>query len=538
MASMRIAMKNALREKEEQDRKEAESKEKEKEKEAKEEEESRNGASKKKRTVTKPAARSKSRAKRRKVESSSDDDDDDASNSSSDDSSDDSDSDSSSSDSSEDEVDVEALCMKELGYGQNLYKNDEERQTFEAMPETEREKVLFERYEKRKSLLETLKLRQTQKAQTKTKTKSRSKKGKKVRIKEPPKRQVSSRKAKELKAQAAAHKDMKKRRNRVVKSDDDSSNSSISSSSDSESDSNDKMSVDEEAPGEKTAKAGEPQETVKKEGLVTLADINRMLIKRDMIIKWIEEPFFNQIIGGFVRLSIGSADPNDPQVKVYRLCEIVGMKELSNPYQLEGKHIDQELVLQFAKDAKNWPVDRLSNQDITQSEFDYWAVRMHEAKQGLPTKDDADEFVQRVKDKIVNYVYTEEDILRKIERKKSRRRRAVNLTAEIMDLKRRIKFHSDSGNHAEATKLKAELVRTQRHLDSVKRKKEESERAMIEINRRNFIKNETERERSRAQRKIKKNVNQDNPYVSIPCRPKNLWATGYVIQKLFTVFVF
>ena len=510
MASMRVAMKNALREKEEHDRKEAEEKE-----------QKTDVAAKKKRTVTRPAAKAKSRAKRRKVETSSDEDDDDnVSNSSSDDSSDDSDSDSSSSETSEDEVNVEDICMKELGYGQNLYKNDEERQTFEAMPETEREKVLFERYEKRKALLETLKLRQTQKAQSKSKTK----KAKKVRIKDPPRRQMSSRKARELQAQAAAHKDMKKRRNRVVKSDDDSSDSSISSSSESDSESKDKMSVDEEP--SKKVKSRESQGTVKKEGLVTLADINRMLIKRDMVIKWIEEPFFNQIIGGFVRLSIGSADPNDSQVKVYRLCEIVGMNELSTPYQLEGKHIDQELVLQFAKDAKNWPVDRLSNQDVTQAEFDYWVVRMGEAKQGLPTKDDADEFVERVTDKIFNYVYTDQDILRKIERKKSRRRRAVNLTAEIMDLKRRIQFHTDSGNHVEANKLKISLTRAQRHLDEVKRKKEEAVRAMTEINRRNFIKNEAERERSREQRKIKKDVNQDNPYVSIPCRPKNLWATG------------
>ena len=91
-------------------------------------------------------------------------------------SSDDSESDSGSSDSSsnDDVIDIETMCKEELGYGPNLYKNDDERVTFEQMPETEREKILFERYEKRKSLLETLKLRQQQKSQAKPATKRKS----------------------------------------------------------------------------------------------------------------------------------------------------------------------------------------------------------------------------------------------------------------------------------------------------------------------------------------------------------------------------
>eukprot|EP00511_Aplanochytrium_stocchinoi_P004611 CAMPEP_0204844048 /NCGR_PEP_ID=MMETSP1346-20131115/48334_1 /ASSEMBLY_ACC=CAM_ASM_000771 /TAXON_ID=215587 /ORGANISM="Aplanochytrium stocchinoi, Strain GSBS06" /LENGTH=592 /DNA_ID=CAMNT_0051983293 /DNA_START=279 /DNA_END=2058 /DNA_ORIENTATION=- len=460
----------------------------------------------KKETKSKP----KRQVKRKKVVISSDEDDSDSGSGSSSDSSASPSNSSSSDDDEENELggdadDAEAWCRKQLGYGADLYKDDRERETFEFLPEVEREMKLYERSEKYRKLLDTFKLRQLKKKQNRQQNKG---KGKRLG------------KARKGKSALAKDKHPRSKKTRFEDSDDDEDRVSISSMSDSDdADADFKQEKEESNKGKSNNKQSNPEHLN-----VDLNDMRSMQITRMMLLKLVDEPFFEKVVGGFVRLSLGT-NPDKPNEKIYRCCEIVEITPSHVVYSVEKKKVDKKLLLKFAKQEREWPIERISNGEITKEEFGYWKSNMLENRRTIPTKVDAKAFTKRLADTVENYVYTESDVLRKVQRQKDIRSKAVNITSEKEELKRRIKYFSEKGEHEKLKPLDEELSRIEREYEVVLEQKKEAGKTTDTINQRNKQKNIQALKDIYAARAQKAKLAVSNPYARQACRPRLLWAT-------------
>lgn len=117
---------------------------------------------------------------------------------------------------------------------------------------------------------------------------------------------------------------------------------------------------------------------------ITIADIQPLLLTRDLIAKHYVRPWFEEYVKGcFVRFLIG----NENREPVYRLCEVTNLgAEICKPYKVNEQLVNQVFELKHGKYIKLFPMDKVSNTTVTQREFDRLVrVSLHE-KTPLPTK--------------------------------------------------------------------------------------------------------------------------------------------------------
>jgi len=405
---------------------------------------------------------------------------------------------------SEDSDDEEAWCRKQLGYGADLYKDNKDRDKIERMSEMEREMKLYERSEKRRKLLDTFRLRQTKKRQAKA---QKTVKGK--RIGKGRKGKLSNQKV-----------ESRKKKPRYDDSEDDISISSMSDS-DEESD----EFVEEENRSEKKTGSKRGSKKASEDLQIQFEDVKKMQITRDMLVNWVDEPFFEQVIGGFVRLGIG-ADPQTPDRIVYRMCEIEAITKTNVAYAVEKrKKVDKQLLLRHGRDKREFRIEVISNGVLDETEFLAWRATMLKSRRKIPTKSDAEAYVKRISDTVKNYVYSESDVLRKVQRQKEIRNKPVNITSEKEELKRRIKYFKEKGELDKVKPLQDQLERVTKEFNAVLEKKNQSAKRLDTINARNKAKNIDALTDIYAARTAKALSGEKNPYTRQACRPRLLWAT-------------
>ena len=64
---------------------------------------------------------------------------------------------------------------------------------------------------------------------------------------------------------------------------------------------------------------------------------------RTTLVKWLDEPFFNEIVGSYVRFSIGEHEGKS----VYRMVRIDGVENHHRSYKLDDKGIILLLLFFF-----------------------------------------------------------------------------------------------------------------------------------------------------------------------------------------------
>jgi len=115
---------------------------------------------------------------------------------------------------------------------------------------------------------------------------------------------------------------------------------------------------------------------------LTLEDIERIRLKRDLLIKWVPHLYFDKTVkGAFVRYSIGS---NKSGKIIYIICEIEDVVEESEYYRIDQASqakTNKYLILRHGKTKKKLKIDGVSNTPFTQEEFSSYLARL--AKDGF-----------------------------------------------------------------------------------------------------------------------------------------------------------
>ncbi|KAG2194241.1 hypothetical protein INT47_005709 [Mucor saturninus] len=321
-------------------------------------------------------------------------------------------------------------------YGPDLYKDDDDRRRLQALPEVERERILAERSEERQRNLERLEVRKLLKdgrREDATRRSTRSKgSGKSHALSE-----LTRRREEKIQVRSSRHRrdspspDRKRRRRYGDQSDYEYSGEDYDNS-------------DEEK--EKKAKKRTPQ----------LEEIQQVVITRNMIEKWIYTPFFeNTVIGCFVRLYIGP----DPQrkVPVYRLCQITDVMPWHKTYKVtDNAWSNKALKVKHGKAEKEFPMDIVSNQNVTQQEYSRYLTTLESDRVRVPSIDQIEQKAADLK-QAKEYVLNDKEVNEMIEKKKVVKGSSVNAAMEKAQLLARLE-HAKGHNEVEKVlKLTKEL---------------------------------------------------------------------------------
>lgn len=404
------------------------------------------------------------------------------------------------------------------GYDSELMGDEKDRDYLFSLPEVERENIIAERYNKRQEGLERFKLKQKLK---------REKGGHKD------KRSATLRSKYEKGNKASALDDLKKRRAKA-------SQAVQSSSSDEEEikdesvDSDDEFVIKEDK--ERIRKERERPSDYRNEEVksddhennlskpVNLQQLNAICLKRDWVIKKMDEPYFSEVAKGcFVRVGIGQHEGKP----VYRVAEIIAVNEQTKTYSVGKQKAHKNFNLQHGTFEKPFTFEVLSNQRITESEFQKWYLEMQKNHLPIITVEEALAKYEAIL-KTREHTYTEAEARKMVEAKMRLRGIPMNIAAEkvkLMNLRDEAKDRKDE-----------EEVQVLEHQIKELDKQAASGRTLVDrsalINARNQQLNRNRSEQSDVRTQISFSSNpQLDPFSRRPTKPSNV-ISELLSQKL------
>ena len=135
----------------------------------------------------------------------------------------------------------------------------------------------------------------------------------------------------------------------------------------------------------KRAAAGRQREAAQREAEeddsppADLNDYLRLQTRRVFVEKWLNEPYFDDVVrGSYVRFQIGQHEG----VPVYRMTEVLDIIDSKRPYKMPGSNIsvDKMLVLGLGKYQKTGRLEKVSNSRITPSEFAHYCTQLKDSR--------------------------------------------------------------------------------------------------------------------------------------------------------------
>ncbi|KAI9483066.1 MAG: hypothetical protein EXX96DRAFT_519096 [Benjaminiella poitrasii] len=330
-------------------------------------------------------------------------------------------------------------------YGPDLYKDEEDRKRLQALPEVERERILAERSEERQRNLERLEVRKLLKdgrREDATRRSTRSKgSGTASALSELARRREEKNKSKSKRHRKETPSPERKRVRRY------GDQSDYEHSDDEYNESEDES--------EKKAKKRAP----------SFEELQTICITRNILEKWLFAPFFeNTIIGCFVRIFIGP----DPQKKtpVYRLCEIIDVVPWHKSYKVtENTWSNKALKIKHGKAEKDFTMDIISNQPITQHEYSRLLATLESDRVRIPSLDQVERKAEDLK-QAREYVLNDHEVNEMIEKKRAVKGASVNAAMEKAQLLARLE-HAKAYNETEKVlKLTRELKELEERVSS------------------------------------------------------------------------
>jgi len=105
-----------------------------------------------------------------------------------------------------------------------------------------------------------------------------------------------------------------------------------------------------------------------------LASLPKILLTRDVLERWLNEPYFNRLVKGcFVRVKVGEIQ----DTPVYRIAHIDEAQDSCFfTYNLSRMQTTKGLSLQIGTNRKVFPIAAISNQPPTESDVQTWQEEM------------------------------------------------------------------------------------------------------------------------------------------------------------------
>ncbi|EIN14535.1 plus-3-domain-containing protein [Punctularia strigosozonata HHB-11173 SS5] len=137
---------------------------------------------------------------------------------------------------------------------------------------------------------------------------------------------------------------------------------------------------------------------------LTRLDLAICRVTRDMIAKHCMAPWFEDwITGSWVRYLIGQENG----LPIYRICEVQNLgADLVKPYRVNDVPVNQSIELKHGKSTKTWTMDKVSNADWNDREFDRLVAVCKAEGVKLPRKRDLEKKHAQMK-KLVEQPVTE-----------------------------------------------------------------------------------------------------------------------------------
>lgn len=264
------------------------------------------------------------------------------------------------------------------------YLDAEDRAKLDALPEIEREEILYDRAQEMQRYEERRYLAQRRKQMTRVADEDEAPSAKRQRGTTG----VSSGTKTSLEAlkKRRAQQSRKSSRHGVdddAYSDDDEDNESSSASGGSDIDSEDEE-VRRSFRRRKTDEVewADNDDDIAEE-VISLSDINKIRWGKSLFARFSMMPGFADAVPGcFVRVNIGANRSGQP---VYRLCQI--KKAVTHrPYQLMDKMVDEAIVASMAGSERTLEFSICSDSPASQAEYEFWKTAMSEANLTLPSR--------------------------------------------------------------------------------------------------------------------------------------------------------
>ncbi|KAJ3056118.1 RNA polymerase-associated protein rtf1 [Rhizophlyctis rosea] len=165
---------------------------------------------------------------------------------------------------------------------------------------------------------------------------------------------------------------------------------------------------------------------------MTIEEIRSIQLKRSDIERFLHADFFDSTVtGAFLRLGLG-LDPHSKE-RVYRVCQIDGLKPYHKAYQLTKGWCNLAFNAKHGAAKRTFTFEVSSNEPITDREYDRWVRQMDEDKEAYPEPS----FIREKQKEITaarEHVFTPEEVETIIQRKQEIQRLPANPAVRLVQL--------------------------------------------------------------------------------------------------------
>ena len=268
-----------------------------------------------------------------------------------------------------------------------------------------------------------------------------------------------------------------------------------------------------------------------------LSDYLTIQTRRDMIEKWLKEPYFRAVVEGtYVRLMVGALD--DPvtgkKVPVYRMCQVVEITENASriPFMPGSKsYTTMRLTVAVgSKQKTRVKFHDVSNSRIKQTEFDQYLEEIeNDATEARRLSKNEVKFIKNERVTVAKeHKYSKEEVNAMIQ-KRSGLSKAAHTTHKgaLENLEYEIEKAKEEGRLDDLDKISRErdiLLEKRNDLESKMTRRNE---ANMKINRKNYESrfakdmNASKKNRIKSQSSVT-----DDPFIRRQTHPENLWSVS------------
>ncbi|VDO04732.1 unnamed protein product [Rodentolepis nana] len=218
------------------------------------------------------------------------------------------------------------------------------------------------------------------------------------------------------------------------------------------------------------------------EQIGTLEQLMQVRLTRDRLETWVHYPFFDELVKGcFVRIHVGVQS----DVPIYRISEIVNVKEMSKPYDLGKTRTNKGLVLRRGKDEHTFRIMFVSNSRFLPQEFESFKRIAAQTGMRLPTMDFIAKKYREIQ-KAINEPVCDEKVVEQIVQSKRRFRKApTNFAMRKAELMKQREVAKENNDEKEVERIDADIEELESQAERIERKRTVGFKEISSINQKN-----------------------------------------------------
>nr|CDS28316.1 RNA polymerase associated protein RTF1 [Hymenolepis microstoma] len=218
------------------------------------------------------------------------------------------------------------------------------------------------------------------------------------------------------------------------------------------------------------------------EQIGTLEQLMQVRLTRDRLETWVHYPFFDELVKGcFVRIHVGV----QRDVPIYRISEIVSVKEMSKPYDLGKTRTNKGLVLRRGKDEHTFRIMFVSNSRFLPQEFESFKRIAARTGMKLPTMDFIAKKYREIQ-KAINEPICDEKVVEQIVQSKRRFRKApTNFAMRKAELMKQREVAKENNDEKEVERIDADIEELENQAERIERKRTVGFKEISSINQKN-----------------------------------------------------